>query len=174
MEIITASKEFNGEDFHTSLMTVGMYVYHDPGNKDLVNKDNIVWEEELPHHGFTGSDPAIKEFVSRQAEKVLNYFPFLSVYKPALYYGIDNGAGDWHDDAKENLVIQAIGYQEDIYPEDGGSLRIKCYDGIERWYYPKNGDVIFLSHKPHLTHMVEKIISNKKRIAFNIKFKRLS
>lgn len=172
MEIVTANKEFNGGEFHVSLMTCGVYIFHDPLTENLVDKENIVWEEELSHHGYTGNNPAIEKFTQLQANKILEYFPNLFVYNPALYYGIDTGAGNWHTDSKENLIIQAIGYQEDLYPEDGGSLRIKCYDSVERWYYPKNGDVLILSHKPHITHMVEKIISDKKRIAMNIKFKK--
>jgi len=172
MEIITANKEFNSEEFHISLMTTGVYVFHDPLTKNLVGGDPIIWEENLPNYGYTGNNPAIERFKQLQTSKLLEYFPNLFAYDPELYYGIDCGAELWHNDSKENLVIQAIGYQEDLYPEDGGSLMIKCYDGVERWYYPKNGDVLVLNHVPLISHKVEQILTDKKRLALNVKFKR--
>ena len=171
MEIITANKEFDEEQMHLDLMLLGVYIFHDPTMESIVDPETIEWEVALPHHGIAKNHPAAQFFAESQIPKFANYYSQLTPMEPVLYYGVDDGVGIWHTDAREKLGIQVMCYQEDFTVDDGGSIRVKCYDGVERWYYPKNGDVLVLNHHTDTTHMVEKIMCDKKRIAMNLKFK---
>lgn len=172
-EIILASDTFDPQAMYTDLMIYGVYVYHEPLMKGLVDFSLTNWDFiQNPDYGISSCHNAAYIFRNIQMDQVFPLFPELEPMEPFVYYGIDEGAEKWHNDARERLGIQFLCYQEDFEPNDGGSLRIKCYDGVERWYYPKNGDVVITNHHTDIAHMVEAIYSNKKRIAINFKLKR--
>jgi hypothetical protein len=170
MQIIEANKEFNSEDMHLGLMLYGYYCYHDENLKNIV-PENIEWNDEPSIFGTYGTaicDSASKILKETQFEKYKEYYPDLKLVSSSAYYNVDDGAGFWHTDARENMTIHAVCYQTDFRITDGGSLQIKCYDGIERHYYPKNGDVVIMNHSTELEHKVDKILTDKKRVAVNM------
>ena len=172
MEIVKSSK-FNSDDMHFNLMMYGFYCYHDSRLKDILPA-NIKWETCINEFGDYGAiDCKVAEsiLVNTQLPLYKEYYPDIKVIKTVAYYGIDTGVGIWHNDKREGLTIQTLCYQSDFEPEDGGSLRIKCYDGIERWYYPKNGDIILMNHMTETVHMIDKILTDKKRYVISMEMR---
>ena len=166
MQIIESNKNFNADDMHLSLMLYGYYCYHDSVLKDIV-PNNIQWKHkpsEFGPYGVTICESASKILKETQLHKYKEYYPDLKVASSTAYYNVDNGVGVWHTDKREKLTIQAMCYQTDFDVTDGGSLQIKCYDGIERHYYPKNGDVVLMNHVTETTHKIDKILTDKKRV----------
>lgn len=170
MEIITANNVFDEDQMHLDLMVLGVYVYHDPQMKGLLANEILDWEYDEPGFAVAKSHLAAQVFASAQAPRFANYYGHLEPRNPVIYCGADSGTRVWHTDLKEKISIQAICYQEDFEPSDGGSIRVKCHDGIIRCYYPKNGDVLVLNLKAGTEHIVDPITSDKKRIAINLKF----
>lgn len=170
MQIIEANTEFKSADMHLDLMIYGFYCYHDTILESIV-PENIEWEHTVNRVGpyaATICPSASKILEETQLHKYKDYYPDLKVIRTITYYNVDDGAEVWHTDKRENITIQAICYQTNFYTEDGGSLQIKCYDGIERHYYPKNGDVILMNHATDIEHRVDTILTDKKRIAINM------
>jgi hypothetical protein len=170
MLIIEANKEFNSADMHLELMIYGVYCYHDTILENII-PENIEWKHTVNRVGpyaVTDCPSASKILKDTQLHKYREYFPDLEFINSSTYYNVDNGVNIWHTDKRENIKIQAICYQTNFYTEDGGSLQIKCYDGIERHYYPKNGDVILMNHATDLVHRIDTILTDKKRIAINM------
>ncbi len=172
MEIVLANKEFDIDAMHLDLMTIGVYVFHDPEMVGLIDPLTIEWVEEQPHQGIGAAHPGAFKFKDAQMKRIGSHFPQFMPCDPILYYGVDDGVGVWHTDAREHLGLQIICYQEDFTPEEGGSIAVRCYDGIERVYYPKNGDVLVLNHQVDTEHMVERVNSIKRRVAINLKLRR--
>lgn len=170
MEIIKASSEFNLEDMHSSLMLYGYYCYHDSRLEGIVPED--LHFEYVPsvfgQYGTSICEEATKVLVQTQLARYSECFPELKVIRSLVYSGIDNGVGVWHTDHRENLRLQAMCYQSDLFEADGGSLQIKCYDGVERHYYPKNGDIVLTNHSPDVVHKIDTILTDKKRIVINM------
>ena len=173
MQLIKAEEQFNADEMHTSLLLYGFYCYHDPVLKNIVPED-IEWEYSDSVFGLYGTAfcPAASNIlIDTQLPKYKTYYPDIEVVRSIAYLNIDNGVGVWHNDNREDLVIQAMCYQSDFSESDGGSLQIKCYDGIERHYYPKNGDVVVMNHATETTHKIDKILTDKKRIVVNMVMK---
>jgi hypothetical protein len=170
MELITAESEFNLEKMHESLMVYGCYCYHDDVLMNIVDKTGVQWEDELNGYGISKCASATKVFEDTQLHKFSELYPNLKLIRSVIYYGIDKGVGVWHTDAREHLSIQAMCYQEDFELGEGGSLQIQCYDGIERHYYPKNGDVVIMNHETDTVHKIDTILVDKKRLVLNMVF----
>lgn len=170
MELIKANAEFNLEQMHEDLMVYGYYCYHDDALINIVDKSDVKWEEELNGYGISKCDSATKRFEETQLHKFSELYPNLKLIRSVIYYGIDKGVGVWHTDAREHLSIQAMCYQEDFDIDEGGSLQIQCYDGVERHYYPKNGDVVIMNHTTDTVHKIDTILTNKKRVVLNMVF----
>lgn len=170
MQIIKASEQFDANEMHLSLLLYGFYCYHDSILESIVPED-ISWNESPSVFGGYGTafcESASKVLAETQLPKYSQYFPDLKVARSIAYYGIDNGVGIWHTDHREGLRIQAMCYQTDFDISDGGSLQIKCYDDVERHYYPKNGDVVLMNHTIETTHKIDTILTDKKRVVINL------
>jgi hypothetical protein len=169
MQIIEANNIFNAEEMHFGLMVYGFYCYHDKILESIVPK-NIKWKHEpneIGPYGVANCFPAT-EILKTQLEKYKIIYPNLKFIYSNAYYNIDTGVNVWHTDKRENITLQVMCYQSDFDIEDGGSLQIKCYDGIERHYYPKNGDVVIMNHVKETEHKIDKILTDKKRIVINM------
>lgn len=174
MEIITANKEYNASKMHVELLTLGVYVFHDLEMKNLLDLDNIVWHKETPEFAVARNNSAAYKFRDNQYFRFKEVYPDIILQEPVIYCGIDRGVKEWHDDASEHLSLQVLCYQEDFNYNDGGAIEIKCYDGIVRQYYPKNGDVLVINHMGTDTfHRVNEILSDKKRVTIILKLKRV-
>jgi len=170
MKIIEANKEFNSDDMHLSLMLYGYYCYHDERLKDIV-PSNIKWNQTTNTVGLYGTSlclSASKILKDTQLPRYEVYYPNLKIMRSICYYGIDDNGNNWHTDKKENITIQALCYQSDLDIGDGGSLQIKSFDGEEKHYYPKNGNVVLMNHSSELIHRVDEINTDKKRIVINM------
>lgn len=170
MELIKANTEFNLEQMHEDLMVYGYYCYHDDVLMNIVDKSNVQWEDESNGYGISKCEEATKVFEQTQLHKFSELYPNLKLIRSVIYYGIDKGVGVWHTDAREHLSIQAMCYQEDFDIDEGGSLQIQCYDGVERHYYPKNGDVVIMNHTTDTVHKIDTILTDKKRVVLNMVF----
>ena len=168
MELIKGNNKFNLEKMHEGLMVYGYYCYHDNILMNIVNKTNGQWDNKF---GIRTCESATKVFLETQLHKFSELYPNLKLIRSTILCGIDKGADCWHTDAREKLTIQALCYQEDFEVREGGSLQIQCYDGIERHYYPKNGDVVIMNHTTDTVHRVDTILTNKKRVVLSILFK---
>ena len=170
MELIIADCNFDLQKMHEYLLIYGYYCYHDDSLINIVSKKDIIWEDEIDGYASCECDVYTKFFIETQLNKFKNLYPNLKLTNSCIYYGIEKGAEVWHTDARENIKIQALCYQEDFQIIEGGSLQIQCYDKIERHYYPKNGDVMIINHTTDIKHKVENIVANKKRIVLNMVF----
>jgi uncharacterized lipoprotein YehR (DUF1307 family) len=168
MELIKGNTEFNLEKMHEGLMVYGYYCYHDDKLMNIVNKTNVQWDDKF---GIRTCESATIVFKETQLHKFRELYPNLKLIRSTILYGIDKGADRWHTDAMEKLTIQALCYQEDFQVWDGGSLQIQCYDGIERQYYPKNGDVVIMNHTTDTVHRVDTILTDKKRVVLSMVFR---
>lgn len=172
-KFVKAADSFDLSEMHSDLMIYGMHVYHEPLMKDLVDFDSTKWNlVEHQSYGISSCHSAAEKLKNIQMKQVFPLFPNLIPMQPFVYYGIDEGSRTWHNDSREKLGIQFFCYQEDFEPADGGSLQVRCYDGIERRYYPKNGDIVVMNHHTDIFHMVEQISGSKKRLAINFSLKR--
>ncbi len=170
---IKAEPSFDVNSMHLSMMLYGFYCYHDSDLESIVPED-IEFDAsttQFGDYGITTCQAATDVLVNTQQWRYEECFGKLSLERSVVYFGIDNGVGVWHTDHRENIKIQAMCYQSDLTETDGGSLRIKCYDGIERWYYPKNGDVVLTNHSPDVVHKIDKLLTDKKRIVINMVLK---
>jgi hypothetical protein len=170
---ITAEPSFDANSMHLSMMLYGFYCYHDTVLENIVPKD-IVFDTsftQFGEYGITTCEDATNILIKTQQPKYEECFGKLILDRSVVYFGIDNGVGIWHTDHRENIKIQAMCYQSDLNENDGGSLRMKCYDGVERWYYPKNGDVVLTNHSPDVVHKIDKLLTDKKRIVINMVLK---
>jgi len=170
MELIIADLNFDLQKMHEYLLIYGYYCYHDDDLRNIVSKESIVWEDEINGYASAECSSSTKYFVDTQVKKFKELYPNLKLITSGIYYGIEEGVGVWHTDSREKMTIQALCYQEDFQIDEGGSLQIKCYDGIERHYYPKNGDVMIINHAIDITHKIDIILVNKKRIVLNMVF----
>ena len=170
MELITADFNFDLQKMHECLLVYGYYCYHDDSLINIVSKKDIIWEDEVDGYASSECDASTKLFIETQLNQFKNLYPNLKLVNSGIYYGIEEGVGVWHTDARENITIQTLCYQEDFQIGEGGSLQIQCYDGIERHYYPRNGDVMIMNHTTDITHKIDKILVNKKRIVLNMVF----
>lgn len=170
MELIKADPNFDLQKMHEDLMVYGYYCYHDDALVNIVPKDDVIWEDEENGYGISKCEVATKRFEETQLDKFKDLYPNLKLIRSVIYYGIDKGVGVWHTDAREKLSIQAMCYQEDFELGEGGSLQIKCYDGVERHYYPKNGDVVIMNHETDTVHKIDTILVDKKRVVLNMVF----
>lgn len=170
---ITANKEFCLQEMHTSLYTRGFYCYHDTILESVI-PDTIEWVKEK--EGFyvakmsNDSSMILETIADRLKETLKNYFN-LSLDTMSISQGIDVVTDTWHTDSIEMMGLQCLLYQDNLTESDGGSLGVKCFDSVERHYYPKNGDIMILNHQVGVEHKVFPILSNKKRIVIHTAFK---
>lgn len=170
IEIVQSDEIFNEENMHLSLLLYGFYCYHDEQLKDIVPK-NIEWSFSPSIFGKYAQgicEEASKILEETQFHKYKIFSPDLKIIRSNVYLNIENGVGVWHNDDRENLTMQALCYQTDFDEKDGGSLQVRCHDGIERHYYPKNGDIVLLNHKKTLWHKIDAIKTDKERIVINL------
>lgn len=164
-EIIPDLK-FDANKMSEDFFIKGIYCFNDSNLKSLVTKNN--WIKQYEDTDFFG---LLDNNATEKAEKII--FDNISevfkvtVRRTTIFSGIDKISDIWHTDAEEKMFCQSLCYQEDLYPADGGAIRMKCLDGIERYFYPKNGSVIIINHFNTVEHMVDKILSNIKRIVIN-------
>lgn len=167
-DIITAEDAFSVDEMMTSLMVYGYYCYHDKLLESIL-PNNLLWVEEQ-HDFFVTECVDTVNFLIDQQKKTFEKFYRLKVLRSGISYGIDKNTDTWHTDNIEDMDMQILCYQTDFNLSDGGELGIKCYDGIERFYVPKNGDLIILNHSNGITHKVFPIKTNKKRIVINVSY----
>lgn len=171
IEIIKSDRKFSKENMLSSMMIYGFYCYHEESLKDLVPK-NIEWKESFisydSFYGVSVCEKSSKKFFEKEFPKYQEIFPNLIFLESTIYCGLDRNVGDWHTD--EDLKMQVLCYQSDLNELDGGELQLKCYDGTERHYYPKNGDIIIMNHMQNLPHKVGKLLSDNKRTVINLVF----
>lgn len=168
-EEIIADNSFCANKFCEDFFTKGVYSFYDANLKSLVTKNNWVQiDSGVNFFGLIDSDAKSKseEIILKNLSEVFN----LTIRKTSIFYGIDGYSDVWHTDEEEKMFCQSLCYQEDLLPKDGGILRLKCLDKVERYFHPKNGSVVIINHKNSIEHKVDKIVSDIKRIVINSVF----
>lgn len=156
-----------------NLLVYGFYCFHDKRLENLLD-DSTIWELQDRENFYHGIN---KEAVEKCKEIQIELFKDLHRNikaidndKTGISSGIDNYTDVWHNDSREQMSIQTLCYQDDLYEGDGGYLELRCYDNIERKYYPKNGDVMIMNHHNGIYHRVELLKTNKRRAVINLIF----
>lgn len=169
IEEITPDMEFNLQKFSEDFFIKGVYCFFDKNLKSLVSKNE--WVKEYDDVNFwvlrdeSASDIA-QTIIYQNISQLFN----VTVRNTKIFCGIDKISDTWHTDDREKMFCQSLCYQEDLNSTDGGSIRFKCLDQVERYFTPINGSVIIMNHSNGIEHKVDKIISNKKRIVINCIF----
>lgn len=160
---IVAEVNFSVDNMLTSLMLNGYYCYHDAKLKSLL-PSTINWTKDRANF-YIAKDSEVINFVQTQQQHTFPIFYDLEPLASCISYGIDDYAGNWHD----HQSMQVLCYQEDSDIEDGGALGITAYDGTEKHYMPKNGDLMILA--VGVMHKVFPLTTDKKRIVINVSYK---
>jgi hypothetical protein len=151
------------EDFYIK----GVYCFHDDRLKSLVLESNWVkqYDDDTNFFGLIdlNASSISEKIIFDNLSKVFD----LKVRRTTIFCGIDKISDTWHTDMEEKMFCQTLCYQEDLYQDDGGAIRLKCLDGLERYFYPKNGSVIIINHNNNVEHKVDNILSKVKRIVIN-------
>lgn len=169
IEEILPDSKFNIQKMSEDFFVYGYYCFFDSNLMSLVKKNN--WSRDPDSINFFVLEDSNACDIAKTIihNYICNLFK-LSVRYTVVFSGIDKTSDEWHTDNLENMFCQSLCYQEDLYEYDGGAIRLKCLDGVERFLYPKNGCVLIINHLASVEHKVDKIISNKKRIVINTLF----
>lgn len=173
IEEIISDKFFDSEKFSQDFFIKGVYCFFDDRLESLTKNDNWIKGTDGKNFEHLIDQDACKKFEQIIIEHV-SMFSELEIKQTKIFSGIDDLAKDWHTDSYEKMFLQALCYQVDFNSNDGGKIRVKCLDDVERYFIPKNGSTLIMNHysKP-LEHKVDEITSIQRRTVicgiFNLK-----